>query len=318
MRKVVLKLTTQKDLIEHESSATTFGELKRELKQVKWSGMRVVERATKATLQMDDAVLPQGEFILFLVPEKVKSGRKTSGGTEELSKPIEECSYNECRSHMSWLNRNKGASLDMSGGTADLQKELKKYYKKNPVADQKPAAKAEAKKPVAKKPAGKSALPAYEPTERLDDEDDEDYEERIAFEKKAFDKKQKKAAEAAKAEEERLAKEKKEKEEKEAAEKAAAAKKPSKESSKKVEKAKKKGLFGRKKTEEAPAPTDPVGIIEEARERINKAVDELVLSAIDGGGVPEIIQFTADDLEKEAKEIHRKLRTSRSQAKYID
>ena len=69
MREVVLKLTTQKDLIKHQSEARTFGELKKEMRQVKWSGMRVVERSTKATLQMADAVLPQGDFILFLVPE---------------------------------------------------------------------------------------------------------------------------------------------------------------------------------------------------------------------------------------------------------
>jgi hypothetical protein len=242
MRKVVLKLTTQKDVIEHESAAMTFGELKKELRQVKWSGMRVVERATKATLQMDDAVLPQGDFVLFLVPEKVKSGRKTSGGTEELSKPIEECSYNECRSHMSWLNRNKDASLDMSGGTADLQKQLKKYYKKTSAATQKAAS-----KPAAKKP------------------------------------------------------------------------EPSKKSTEKVKKAKKKGLFAKKETP-APAPTDPIEIIENSRQQINKAVDQLVLNMIDGGGtaVPAVLEFTAKGLEDEIKKVHRALRTSRSSAKYID
>lgn len=314
MRKVVLKLTTQKDLIKHESAAMTFGELKKELRQVKWSGMRVVERASKATLQMEDAVLPQGDFVLFLVPEKVKSGKKTSGGTEELSKPIEECSYNECRSHMSWLNRNKDASLDMSGGTTELQKELKKYYKKNPAGTstgaEKPAA--AAKKPAAKAPKA-AKVEEYKASKRQDDEDDEDYEDRIAFEKKTFEKKAKKAAQ--KAEEERLAKEK---EEKEAAEKKAAAKKPSAENSKKVEKAKKKGLFSRKE-KAPPAPTDPIEIIEESRNRINKAVDQLVLDMIENGGeVPAVLQFTEDDLEKEIKKIHRALKTSRSNAKYID
>ena len=44
-RQVTLKLTTQKDLIKHESEARTFGELKAELKNVKWDGMRVVERS---------------------------------------------------------------------------------------------------------------------------------------------------------------------------------------------------------------------------------------------------------------------------------
>ena len=133
MREVILKLTSQKDLIKHQSDAITFGQLKDEMKQVKWDGMRVVERSTKSTLQLDDAILPQGDFILFLVPEKVKSGMtKESGGLEELS-DVENASYNQLRSHMSWLNRNKDAKLDVSGSTEDLKEALLEY-KKNPAS----------------------------------------------------------------------------------------------------------------------------------------------------------------------------------------
>ncbi len=278
MREVVLKLTSQKDVIKHQSQANTFGQLKKELKQIKWSGMRVVERASRATLQMDDAILPQGDFLLFLVPEKVKSGRKASGGTEELSKPIEDCSYNECRSHMSWLNRNKDANLKMSGGTADLQKELKKYYKKNPAG-------ASASKPegIPEKKSSKVS------SNKRTDEDEDEYQMRLEYEKKLADVKAKKAA-------------KKEKAEKEAA-----------------KKKEKKGFFGKKKKKEAPALTDPIEIIEESRDRINKAVDQIVLDMIENGGnVPKVLQYTIDDLEKEIKDIHRALKTSRSNAKYIE
>ena len=239
MREVVLKLTTQKDLIKHQSEARTFGQLKKELRQVKWSGMRVVERSTKTTLQMDDAVLPQGSFILFLVPEKVKSGRKTTGGTEELSKPIGECSYNECRSHMSWLNRNKDANLNMSGGTGDLQAQLKKYYKKEGAGQTS---------------ATKKVAPKAEPTKK---------------------------------------------------------------NVEKAKKAKKKGLFAKKEKE--VVLTDPIEIIEASRDRINKAVDQIVLDMIENGGnVPAVLQYTEDDLEKEIKKVKNALRTSRSQAVYID
>ena len=312
MREVVLKLTTQKDLVKHQSAASTFGQLKKELKQIKWSGMRVVERATKATFQMDDTVLPQGDFVLFLVPEKVKSGKKTDGGMSELPKPIEDCSYNECRSHMSWLNREKDAGLDMSGGTAALQMELDKYYKKNP--SDAGAAKTGAPEKKSPKPKAEK-VEEYKPTAREDDEDDEDYEDRIAFEKKAFEKKAKKAA--AKAEEERLAKEKAEKEAKEKAEKEAA----EKEKASKSEPKKKKGIFGKKqKDEEAPAITDPIQIIEDSREKINKAVDQIVLDMIESGGtnVPPVLEYTVESLEKEVKEVHKALKTSRSQAKYVD
>jgi len=262
MREVVIKTTTQKDLIKHESAARTFGELKKEMKQVKWTGMRVVERASKTTLQMDDAILPQGDFLLFLVAEKVKSGKKTSGGTEELSKPIEECSYNECRSHMSWLNRNKDANLDLSGGTAALQMQLSKYYKKNPAgtsATKKVAPKAAAKKPeAAKKPAAKA--PKAEPVK-------EEVKE-TKRERKTREKAEKKAAKA---------------------------------------------------KANAPVPTDPIEIIEESRDKINKAVDQIVLDMIENGGaVPAVLQYTVEDLEKEMKQVRAALRTSRSNAVYID
>jgi len=252
MREVVLKLTTQKDLVKHQSAAMTFGELKKEMKQIKWSGMRVVERSTKATLQMDDAVLPQGSFVLFLVPEKVKSGRKTEGGLEKID--VAEANYNELRSHMSWLNREKGCSLNMSGSTEDLRRRLKDYYRRQ--KGKKPAA-----KPAAKKPAAKKATP------------------------------------------------------KPAAKKPAP--KPAPKPEKKKEK-KKKSIFGKKK--KAVKAVDPLTTIEDARQMINLAVDELVAASIQGktGGTPEVLEFTAAELEKEAKEIHRKLRTSRSSAKYID
>lgn len=118
-RKVTLKVTSQKDLIHHESAARTFGELKKELPQIKWGGMRTIERTNKTTLQMDDAVLPSTDFILFLMPEKVKSGVFD----------VKNASYNELRSHASQLNKTKNADIKMSGGTEDLRKRVKKYYK---------------------------------------------------------------------------------------------------------------------------------------------------------------------------------------------
>ena len=123
-RQVTLKLTTQKDLIKHESEARTFGELKAELKNVKWDGMRVVERSSKNTLQMDDAILPATDFILFLVPEKVKAGA-------EKKFDVEKASYNELRSKISFLNKMKGAKLSMDGKVDELRKTLKKYLAKN-------------------------------------------------------------------------------------------------------------------------------------------------------------------------------------------
>jgi len=124
-RKVSLKVTSQKELIKKEVEARTFGELKKELKDIKWDGMRVVVRETKNTLQDDGALLPAGDFILFVVPEKVKSGGKD--GKKKL-KDVDGASYNDLRSHASFLNKIKSAGIAMNGGTEDLRVAVKAYY----------------------------------------------------------------------------------------------------------------------------------------------------------------------------------------------
>lgn len=122
-RTVTLKITTQKNLITFESSARTFGELKAERPDIKWDGMRVVERVTKNTLQVDDAILPATEFLLFVVPEKVKSGAESTFD-------VDKASYNELRSHISFLNKMKDAGLSLDGKIDELRATLNKYYKK--------------------------------------------------------------------------------------------------------------------------------------------------------------------------------------------
>lgn len=128
-RTIVVKTTTQSTPITKEVSARTLGELKKEMPEVKWDGMRILERASKNTLQMDESVLPATDFMLLLVPEKVKSG-----GFD-----IENAKYNDLRSHMSMLNKVKNANLDLSGSTDDLKERLITYYKKGneDIADQK-------------------------------------------------------------------------------------------------------------------------------------------------------------------------------------
>lgn len=123
-RTVQLKLTTQKDLVKHETEARTFGELKAEIKNIKWDGMRVVERSTKNTLTLDDAILPATDFILFVVPEKVKAGN-----SESIIDP-KTASYNQLRSHISFLNKMKGAKISMDGGVDKLRKAYQKYLNK--------------------------------------------------------------------------------------------------------------------------------------------------------------------------------------------
>jgi hypothetical protein len=127
-RKVIIKLTTQQKPIEHETNARTFGELKAELTDIKWSGMRVVEKTNKTTLQMDESILPAGDFILFVVPEKVKSG------AVESIDDVDTADYNTLRSYISFLNKVKGQNIAMDGGVGLLRMRVKDYLNENGAA----------------------------------------------------------------------------------------------------------------------------------------------------------------------------------------
>jgi hypothetical protein len=59
-----------------ESSAITWGELKEQLsnEDISVSNVKAVENKTNTTLELDDAKLPESDFVLMLSPEKTKSG----------------------------------------------------------------------------------------------------------------------------------------------------------------------------------------------------------------------------------------------------
>lgn len=76
MRKITVFSTTNNNKQIIETSAATKGELQDVLleKNIDSSEMKMIVKETKATLEHKDAVLPEGEFTLFLFPQKVKSG----------------------------------------------------------------------------------------------------------------------------------------------------------------------------------------------------------------------------------------------------
>lgn len=58
------------------SNATTWGQLQADLTSanINWSGMKAIEGASKHTFDSPDATLPEGDFRLFLMPVRTKSG----------------------------------------------------------------------------------------------------------------------------------------------------------------------------------------------------------------------------------------------------
>ncbi len=76
MRKVTVFTTASNVKKEINSGASTFGDLKIDLASagITVDTMKSVVKETRVTLESDAAVLPTGDFALFLFPVKVKSG----------------------------------------------------------------------------------------------------------------------------------------------------------------------------------------------------------------------------------------------------
>lgn len=107
MRKITIVSTNTDQVFDVESSAETWGELKREDAVSNVSGgMKAIVRETKNTLENDQAILPQGDFVLYLTPGKVKSGW-SSDDLSDIDELIE-MADNENRTHLvRFLNRLK-------------------------------------------------------------------------------------------------------------------------------------------------------------------------------------------------------------------
>lgn len=75
-----------------ETDVTTVGELKPLLmdRGINFSGMKMMVGETRNELSVDEAVLPEGDFKLYLMPEKTKSGGSLGGFADRLRAKAEE------------------------------------------------------------------------------------------------------------------------------------------------------------------------------------------------------------------------------------
>ena len=128
MRKISFKLLTQTALIDINTEARTFGELKAEVRRnpqlaskIPFGDVQLMERVTKAVfMDIDSAILPEGDIILFVVPKKTKSGSKPDLGSMgymdllDLAQDI--------------MSKDPDAWFDTAGTAAELHDQLSDYY----------------------------------------------------------------------------------------------------------------------------------------------------------------------------------------------
>jgi hypothetical protein len=69
-----------------ETNVTTLGELKPLLRarEIDYSGMKMLVGETRNELNVDEAVLPAGDFKLYLMPQKTKSGCEIEDAIESI------------------------------------------------------------------------------------------------------------------------------------------------------------------------------------------------------------------------------------------
>lgn len=109
-----------------DANVSTWGELKDVLSNngISYSGMKAVIGETKVTLESSSAQLPEGDFTLFLMPKKTKSGVDHSGlGYREIRARIKDILEEnpDAKDHF-----NQGRNYTTKS-TSDLRSLLEEY-----------------------------------------------------------------------------------------------------------------------------------------------------------------------------------------------
>jgi len=78
MRIIKIKLTTQANPVSIETSASYLNEFKAEPKvqelNINWSNSKLIDMASKTTMELDNTLLPAGDAYFFVFPTKTSSG----------------------------------------------------------------------------------------------------------------------------------------------------------------------------------------------------------------------------------------------------
>lgn len=123
IRTIKLKVLTSTNVVTISTDVRTFGEFKNlaevESLGIDWKSAKLIDRATKASFELDDAVLPAVDCIMFHTPTKSKAGADWS-----------QAGYKECKAEIKSL-KDSGVYIPFNytqATTKDLQSFLSDYY----------------------------------------------------------------------------------------------------------------------------------------------------------------------------------------------
>ena len=128
MRKIIVYSTKGKSG-SFESDATTWGDIKDQVINIvgNLDNLIATENVDKTNLEHTDAVLPEGEFKIFLRPSKTKSGaRYEEMSFSELRDIIKE-EGNKCKEYLNEVAKETNRNWTQLK-TAELQQLIKDYF----------------------------------------------------------------------------------------------------------------------------------------------------------------------------------------------
>lgn len=130
IRSIKIASSTKTSVQVLQSEAVTWGQLKDSLSDYgDLSKMTAMVKETRHTLQLDDAVLPEGDFTLYLSPKNIKAGSEKSvqilkdlkegfiATIDEIIENIEEGDYDH-------LSESKSKSVPKSAEDENFLKKL--------------------------------------------------------------------------------------------------------------------------------------------------------------------------------------------------
>lgn len=132
LRKVTIFFNQDGKDITIETAARTLGELKDAVKDYDLSNKKIVERQSRHTFDVDDAVLPEGDFTVYVYPRKSKAGASIPAKFKKMS-PDKLHTYplTSLREVAVYLNKTNNAGLNSKETKDALQKSIRKWMIKN-------------------------------------------------------------------------------------------------------------------------------------------------------------------------------------------
>ena len=161
LRKVLVFDSAAQSKKEFQSSATTWGDLKRELSShgISTSNCKFIEGSTKLTLEQDQALLPMKDFVTFKMPVSTKSAAAPTFTSAQYKEEIKRHISNDSSASKFFAGYSSMKVDELAAIIKKYEAKLKKDQAKAEKVVAKPVAKAAAK-PVAK---AKEAAPKAKP-----------------------------------------------------------------------------------------------------------------------------------------------------------